>query len=139
MRDDELRRLFYDRNPWWRAGDSIIETDRWISSNRLIKDLESYDLGYRSNILDDLVVGDLSNPLIILTGPRRVGKSVALIELVKQILSSGRIDPRQIIYLPCDGFTPRDIGRALTLGRDLTRIVDQTVQKSRSWLLDELT
>ncbi len=49
------------------------------------------------------------------------------------------IDPRQVVHLPCDGFASRDLRRALILGREFTRVVDQTSPARRVWLLDEVS
>ncbi len=75
----------------------------------------------------------------MLTGPRRVGKSVALFDVVAGLCARADIDPRQIIHLPCDGFATRDLRRALRLGRELTRVVDQPQPAARVWLLDEVS
>jgi ABC-type iron transport system FetAB ATPase subunit len=40
----------------------------------------AYDLGYRSPILEDIAHGAIAGDLVVLTGPRRVGKSVVLLE-----------------------------------------------------------
>jgi uncharacterized protein len=49
------------------------------------------------------------------------------------------IDPRQLVYLPADGMRAKDLGRAIALGRALTRSVDQPATRLRVWLLDEVT
>jgi predicted AAA+ superfamily ATPase len=38
-----------------------------------------------------------------------------------------------------DEFRPTDLRRALTLGRDMTKVVDRTAISRRVWLLDEVT
>ncbi len=75
----------------------------------------------------------------MLTGPRRVGKSVALLDVVAALYARADIDPRQIIHLPCDGFATRDLRRALSLGRELTRVIDHPQPAARVWLLDEVS
>jgi uncharacterized protein len=76
---------------------------------------------------------------VLLTGPRRVGKSVALLDVAFSLCGRPDLDPRQVIHLPCDGFAARDLRRALTLGRELTRVVDQPETVPRVWLLDEVS
>ncbi len=49
------------------------------------------------------------------------------------------VDPRQVIHLPCDGMAGRDLRRALTLGRDLTEVVDNPDGARRVRLLDEVS
>ena len=51
MRDDELRRLLTDNNPWWRAAAAGSDPTAWVLDNRLLRDRATYDLGYRSTIL----------------------------------------------------------------------------------------
>lgn len=139
VRDDELRRLFADNNPWWRATAAGTDPTAWTRDNRLLRDRMAYDLGYRSAALADLASRPLADALVVLTGPRRVGKSVAVLELAEHLCSRPDVEPRQVIYLPCDGFAARDLRRALTLGRDLTRVVDLAAPQRRVWLLDELS
>lgn len=99
----------------------------------------AYDLGYRSPILDDIAHGAIAGDLVVLTGPRRVGKSVVLIEAAVKLCGRSDVDPRQVIHLPCDGMAGRDLRRALTLGRDLTKVVDNPDGARRVWLLDEVS
>lgn len=49
------------------------------------------------------------------------------------------IGPRQLIHIPCDEFRPTDLRRALTLGRDMTKVVDRTGVRRRLWFLDEVS
>ncbi len=139
MRDDELRRILTDNNPWWRAAASGTDPTAWTRDNRLLRDRMAYDLGYRSKVLADFANRPVADDLVVLTGPRRVGKSIAVLELAEQLCAREDVEPRQVIYLPCDGFADRDLRRVLTLGRDLTRVVDVSGQQRRVWLLDEVS
>lgn len=67
-----------------------------------------------------------------------MGKSVVLKDLVAALCTRQDLDPRQIIYVTCDAFTARDLSRALTLARELTRSVDRAGTRPRAWLLDEI-
>lgn len=49
------------------------------------------------------------------------------------------IEPRQVIHVPCDEFRPQDLRRALTLARELTKVIDRNTPTQRVWLLDEVT
>ena len=140
MRDDDLRRVLTDANPWWRAASFGTDPLAWIDAHRLLIDRAEHDLGYRASVLDDIA----SNPrvddrLVVLTGPRRVGKSVALLDVAAVLCGRPDIDPRQVIHLPCDGFATRDLRRALSLGRELTRVIDHPQSIARVWLLDEVS
>ena len=139
VRDDELRRALTESNPWWRAAVSGADPVAWVASHRLLRDRSKYDLGYRSRILDDIGKGPVTDELVVLTGPRRVGKSVVLLETAATLCNRSDLDPRQVIHLPCDGMTARDLRRALTLGRELTRTVDTTELRPRVWLMDEVS
>jgi uncharacterized protein len=140
MRDDELRRVLTDANPWWRAPSHGTDPVAWIGSHRLLVDRAEHDLGYRASVLDDIAtVPRIDDRLVVLTGPRRVGKSVALLDIAAALCGRSDIDPRQIIHLPCDEFATRDLRRALTLGRELTRVIDQASKTARVWLLDEVS
>ncbi len=140
MRDDELRRTLTDANPWWRAASRGTDPVAWVAGHRLLTDRARHDLGYRAIVLADVAsTAPLDDRLVILTGPRRVGKSVALLDVAAALCGRADIDPRQVIHLPCDGFASRDLRRALTLGRELTRVVDQTSPVRRVWLLDEVS
>jgi predicted AAA+ superfamily ATPase len=60
-------------------------------------------------------------------------------DLAEALCTRNDVDPRQVIHLPCDGFAARDLRRAFTLGRELTRFVDRHARCPRVWLLDEVT
>lgn len=138
MRDDELRLLLTNANPWWRAaagGDPV----GWVDSHRLFRDRAVHDLGFRSRALDDVATGPVGNLLTVLAGPRRVGKSVTLLDTAATLCGRGDVDVRQVVHLPCDGMAARDLTRSFTLGRDLTRSVDHDQARPRIWLLDEVS
>lgn len=140
MRDDEVRSRLVQVNPWWRAASAGSDPRAWAQEDRTLRDRAVHDLGYRSSILDDLAGDPLDDRLILLRGPRRVGKSVALKDTVLALCGRDDIDPRQVIYLPADGMTARDLTRAIVIGRDLTRSVDaDSGGNRRVWLLDEVT
>jgi predicted AAA+ superfamily ATPase len=103
-----------------------------------LRDRAGYDLGYRTSILSDLALQPVADTLVLLTGPRRIGKSVALIDLAAQLCERPDVDPRSVIHLPCDDMKPRDLRRALTIARALTRSVDNPTPRRRVWLIDEV-
>ncbi len=105
----------------------------------MLRDRARYDLGYRADVLSDIAAAPLDDKLIVLRGPRRVGKSVVLKDAVLALCARPDVDPRQVIYLPADGMRSKDLSRAIALGRALTRSVDQPSARLRVWLLDEVT
>ncbi len=105
----------------------------------MLRDRARYDLGYRADVLGDVAAAPPDDKLIVLRGPRRVGKSVVLKDAVLALCARPDVDPRQVIYLPADGMRSKDLVRAIALGRALTRSVDQPATRLRVWLLDEVT
>ena len=105
----------------------------------MLRDRARYDLGYRSTVLADIEREPIDDRLVLLRGPRRVGKSVVLKDTALALCGRADVDPRQVIYLPADGMNARDLTRSIVLGRDLTRSVDSARPLPRVWLLDEIT
>ncbi|MBI4944344.1 MAG: ATP-binding protein [Actinobacteria bacterium] len=139
MRDDEIRRTLTEANPWWRAAAAGGDPTAWTGEHRLLRDRAAHDLGFRSRVMEDVATGPVSDLLTVLTGPRRIGKSVALLDTAAALCARMDVDPRQVIHLPCDGMRDRDLRRSLTLGRELTRSVDTEGARRRVWLLDEVS
>ena len=139
MRDDELRRLLTEANPWWRAVVAGSDTTAWASSHRVFRARTSYDLGHRATALDDVKSEPIDGRLIVLAGPRRVGKSVALLEVALALCGRSDVDARQVIHIPCDELKARDLRRVMTLAVELTRSVDTDSRVPRVWLFDEIT
>ena len=136
VRDDVLRERLREANPWWRAVAGGGDAREWAKADRMLRGREPFDLGYRTAILDDVAHGVVDDKLIVLRGPRRVGKSVALKDVALSICTRSDIDPRQLIYFAGDGMSRQDLHRAIKLARDLTRPIDPA---PRVWLLDEIT
>jgi len=139
MRDDEIRRHLTQTNPWWQAVVSGTSPTAWTRHHRVFRDLREHDMGYRSTILHDLASGPVGDQLVVLSGPRRIGKSVAMLQLIERFCDRDDVDPRQIIHVPCDGMTPQDLRRVLIIGRALTSSVDKPETRRRIWLLDEIS
>lgn len=138
MRDDDLRARLTASNPWWRAALAGSDRTAWASRDRLLRDKQERDIGFRATILDDVASTPVTDALILLRGPRRVGKSVTLRELAQSLCSRDDIDPRQVISFSCDGMTAQDLTRGFTLARELTKTVDQPAPRRRVWLVDEV-
>src|SRR5882724_7635597 len=136
VRDDEIRRAMTDAAPWWRAAAAGTDPTAWVGGHRLLRDRARHDLGYRADVLADVAAEDVADRLVVLTGPRRVGKSVVLLDLVATLCRRPDVDPRQVLHVPCDGMRDRDLRRVLTVGRDMTRVVDRNQPRPRVWLLD---
>lgn len=139
MRDDEIRRHLTQMNPWWRAVVSGDPPTDWVDAHRVFRDLGKHDMGYRSTVLDDIAQEPVTDNLVVLSGPRRIGKSVTLLQTAERLCLRSDVDPRQVIHVPCDGMTAQDLRRVLVLGRSLTISVDQPDLKPRVWLFDEIS
>lgn len=111
----------------------------WVDDDRVLRDRKRHDLGFRSPILADVAEGPIADNLIVLRGPRRVGKSVAVKDVAAALCARQDVDPRQVVYLPADGMTAANLGRAVVQARELTRSVDADGRRPRVWLLDEVT
>ena len=61
-----------------------------------------YEIRYRSSVLDDITEGPLTDSLVTLMGPRRVGKSFTLLDAAAALCRRSEIDPRQVINVTCD-------------------------------------
>lgn len=132
MRDDDLRRLLRERNPWWRLVSVGGDPAAWTERDPVLAGATATGIDYHPDVLADVVPGGLW----VLRGPRRVGKSV----LVKRLAAQACVDPRwgaaTVVYLSVDGLKAQDLRRSFTIGRDLTRIVGE---RPRLWLIDEVT
>ncbi|QSB13543.1 ATP-binding protein [Natronosporangium hydrolyticum] len=136
MRDDVLRELIREQNPWWRAAAVGEDPLGWTVTDRTLRARQSYDLGYRSDVLDDVGRAPLGSSLHLLRGPRRVGKSVVLKDFIARLCSRPDVDPWQIIYLPADTLSAQDLRRAVVLATEITRVAGDAV---RVWVIDEIT
>lgn len=105
----------------------------------MLQGLATYDIGYRAEALDDVATDPLGDRLIVLSGPRRIGKSVVMLQLAATLCERSDIDPRQIIHVPCDTLALQDVRRVLTLARSMTESVDLDGARPRVWLFDEIT
>lgn len=139
MRDDQRRQHLVASNPWWHAANAGNDPTAWTAHQRILRYRQDYDLGYRPAILNDIRTRPLTDLLVVLTGPRRIGKSVALLDTAAELCARPDLDPRQVVYLPCDGMNSQDVRRCLVLARELTRSIDFDQPRARVWLLDEIS
>lgn len=111
------------QNPWWRDPD-------WQARDRDLVDAQGSGLRYRSGALDDLTPGCL----YVLRGPRRVGKTVTIKQLVADLVTAGT-PPTAIVRVAVDGWVAKDL-RTLTQNIALPPL---PAPARRYWLLDEVT
>lgn len=135
MRDDEIRGRLREQNPWWRTRATAQSADAWRADDPVLRARARWDLGYRSELLDDVVETPGTDLLVILRGPRRVGKSVLLRDTAARLCQRPDFDPLRLIFFACDGMNARDLRRAILLGQASTRAAEP---ETRIWLLDEV-
>lgn len=127
MPDKNLEQVLQIYNPWW--------DDPKGSWRDNIPD-------YRRPVVHEILTDLAELPqMISLTGPRRVGKTTALRQLICSLLDDQRIDPRRIMYFSFDDplvFGSPDLQRII-----FDRLVERTKSKPGSstiwyFLLDEI-
>ena len=126
MRDFERRQHLLDFNPWWQDLRRWQERDPDLREARL-NALSSYD----PHPLRNIALGSL----YLLMGPRRAGKSVAVKRAIAGLLGEG-VDPRSIVFCPCENLSPQDLRRLVKLTEDLTPGIEP---EQRYWFFDEIT
>lgn len=140
MRDDQIRSRLIATNPWWPTATGAPDRRQgWADSDLTLVGRSRHDLGYRSHVLDDIATQPLDDRLVVLRGPRRVGKSVALKDVIFALCGRADVDPRQLIYIAADELTAQDLHRSIVQSRELTRSVDLPAPRSRAWFIDEVT
>lgn len=110
-------------NRWWHEPETWDRDDEDLN----LASLAPFD--YSASVLDDLKPGGLYT----LSGPRRVGKSVAVKQTIKRLIGDG-VNPGSISHFSVDGWRVRD----------LTKLANAVRQMSpwngrRYWFLDEIT
>jgi len=88
MPDKNLDHLLKLYNPWWEHPQG-----HWR------KDLPDYRRPIVTEILSDL--SELPQ-MVSVTGPRRVGKTTSLKQVICKLLDDQTIDPRKILYFSFD-------------------------------------
>lgn len=114
-----------EANPWWR--DPIAWEDRDVQ----LRAARASPLAYEPAPLEDLTPGGL----YILRGPRRVGKSTALKQVVAERVRAGT-PPRRILHVSVEGRSDQDVADIIRRGADHWL---EGVPGERLWLLDEIT
>lgn len=124
MKDAEIAELLRDRNPWWRRAHG------WQDGDQILREAAEAPFEYRPAVLDDLEL----DGLYTLSGPRRIGKSLAVRRAIASLIEAG-VPARSVVYGSCDGFSLQDLRRLFRAGVGLTGGMRQT----RWWFIDEIT
>jgi len=139
VRDDDIRNRLRECNPWWRAAAAGSDPTAWMATDQTLKKRAQHDLGYRPDTLGEITSGPIDDKLVILRGPRRVGKSVLLKDTAAALCRRPDISPLQVVHLAADAMNKSDLGRALRIARSITAPVDSGGTAPRVWLLDEVS
>ena len=125
MRADEVDAELVEANPWWR------DPDGWEQGDVQLRAARSSTLAYEPRPLDTMQPGGL----YILRGPRRVGKSTALKQVVSKRIRDG-FPSRQILHVSVEGRSDQDVVDMVRRGAShwLGGAPGQ-----RLWLIDEIT
>jgi len=94
MRFEDL----YDVNTWWLDPDSI-KTDKHV----IMYETKKYRY-HPSRILEQIKFDEPG--LYTLRGPRQIGKTTTIKLIIKKLITEG-INPRKILYFPCDNVKDR--------------------------------
>jgi uncharacterized protein len=132
MRDDQIRQILRERNPWWTAAARGADPTEWARHDPTLIAAATSSIGYEPSVIEDLA----PPMLVVLRGPRRVGKSVAAKRLIEKLCSlGGTAQANRTIYFAVDGWRPQDLRRAFTMGVELTPLA----QGPRTWVVDEIS
>jgi predicted AAA+ superfamily ATPase len=124
MKPGEISTLITGGNAWWR------DPVGWAQRDVQLRAAAASSLTYSPGVLNGIVPGSL----VLLRGPRRVGKSVELKRLVESLLAQGT-SARGVIHVAVDGWRDADLRTLVDVGK---RLVPPGVTH-RWWLIDEIS
>jgi len=83
---ERLLEALYDQNPWWRGGQVPLA---------MAKPFRRMDFFFLRNRLSD--------PQILgIYGPRQVGKTTLMYQLIHDLITAGKVDPRRVLFYSSD-------------------------------------
>ena len=123
MKQGEIQDQLARTNLWWR------DPHGWTKRDADLRRAEQAPYDYTASSLVDLEPG----ALYVLRGPRRVGKSVAVKQAIRDLVA-GDTDPRLVVYASVDGWRADDLGRLVDAAGRLT-----APEGRRFWFMDEVT
>ena len=123
MKTGHIQKELLRTNRWWR------DTATWTRDDEDLNRASLAPFRYTAGVLDNLTPGGLYT----LSGPRRVGKSVAVKQTIKKLLDDGA-HPASIAHMSVDGWRADDLS-------DLADSVHQVSpwKGRRYWFIDEIT
>lgn len=144
MRNSELAQLLRAANPWWsrrrRASWVVDDPDlvararhEWAPATRAAR-----------AALAHLYDAPLPGSVTVLTGPRGVGKTTAVKDVVTHLVADPRTDPRRVVMVPVQPADPSDASQVLgpadlaTVVRTPTRTGAPACDEPRVLVVDEV-
>jgi predicted AAA+ superfamily ATPase len=90
MDDQRLAAMLAPYNPWWAGDETLVAWEKTVPD-------------YRRPVVGE-VLGDLRDlpQMISLTGPRRVGKTTALMHVIGHLMRQQGVSPDRILYFSFD-------------------------------------
>lgn len=119
--------MIEEYNPWWISRDKVKEIE-------IFRKFEESQLKWVPDVIQKLSLSPFSLNFVL--GPRQVGKSTAMILLVKKLLDDN-VDPKAIFYFSCDKIV--DYKELDEILEDYLRIKKSNNITSSFLLLDEIT
>ena len=94
MADEQaVLRAIYEQNPWWTSG---------VMSEELIKPIKELDKPFKRRDFFILRKKMDEKEITAIIGPRQVGKTTTLYQLIDFLISEKGIDPKRAIYFSFD-------------------------------------
>jgi len=106
MKPGEITQQLTQGNTWWR------DAAGWTTYDVQLRAARTSGYRYAPEVLADVPRG----ALVLLRGPRRVGKSVELKRFVEAVLAAGA-PPRAVIHAAVDGWRPNDLRSLVEAGK----------------------
>lgn len=117
----DLEAILAPYNPWWKSSQFTILPFKRPVFNKIFKDLFSL------------------KQIISITGPRRIGKTTLLKQVIKDLIDINKIEPAQIIYFSFDDPLMVDPHIRESFFDDLIRWADTKLKdKTVYFFLDEI-
>jgi predicted AAA+ superfamily ATPase len=91
--ESESTEVIEEYNPWWVSKERINEVE-------VYRKYEESEVRWVPDVIEKVSLSPYS--LNFIFGPRQVGKSTALMLLIKRLLEEGRANPKSIFYFSCD-------------------------------------
>lgn len=124
MKPGDVAQRLTTGNPWWR------DPTEWVARDVQLRAAATAGFTYEPNTLSSVPHG----ALVLLRGPRRVGKSVELKRFAEATLAGGAA-PRAVIHAAVDGWRASDLRSLVEVGKRMT----PAACDHRWWLIDEVS